>query len=414
MAEGEESKELQAADPPSTGEREAPSTEKGPFFFCKIVASPDLETPRGLSALDDLLGSTPERLELLSHLSRHSRQKAARSHQAPHAIYGPGLLSNCLPHQRRGFTCHQPLPPLTLLPEPYRYQTFSLKQLLGTDTHAASSPPADQNGESPGAQKEPATSTVFAELAGASGKNGSEAKKVAASLAAFLVAGQPASAVAPHRLRQVDRPPSRAASHVSVSRASESALGASAFAAQPPHAEGSAQSSVVSSYLARSLSAGGAPRLSAGPGVGTPAAFPAACPNGYPAGRGAAGAAQAGPYVHPGVRGAFPRPGMPAANVFPPVQSAASSGVRRPTERAPGEDGRSSVLAQRFASAAVRRAGSAVGSACSGAHGVPPVGSACSSAHGGVEGRSEAKEKKRRREEKKGKKEKRKRRTEGE
>ncbi|ESS32706.1 hypothetical protein TGVEG_228280 [Toxoplasma gondii VEG] len=386
MAAEEETKEGRRADS-AVNELERHPCEEAPSFFCEIVASPDLETPRGLSALDDLLSSAPERLSLLAHVARHSQQKALRSHQAPHAVYGPGLLSNCLPHQRRVFALHQPLPPLTLLPEPYRYQTFSLNQLLDADlTQAVSSRPEARADQAP----------VFAELAGAQKDASSETKKVAGSLAAFLLAGPPASAVAPHRLRQLDRKASRPASQVSVSRVSESSRGLAGT-----NADASGQSAVS---FARSLS--GVSRLS-GPGVHTPApAYPAV-------------------YVHPGrlgvcpprgaggPRGRLPRGVPPTA--FPQGQAAAQAGsFPRP---AGAEDGRSSsVLAQKFATAESRRAASAVGSACS-ALSAPPGGPAPAGlgpGGGGAERHREVKEKKKRKEEKKGKKEKKKRRTEGE
>ncbi|PFH34980.1 hypothetical protein BESB_058670 [Besnoitia besnoiti] len=382
MAAGDEEKEafVGAAVPAETSaENSISEHSEMPSFFCKVIASPDVDTPRSLSALDDLLAAKPDRAALLAHLCRHAQQKAVLSHQAPHAVYGAGLLSNSLPHQRRFFAVHQPLPPLTLLPEPYRYQTFTLNRLLEADSSL--SLPAD------GALRA-SSNAFFADLLAPSSAKGSssEAKKAAGSLAAFLLSGPPAPAVFLHRFRQVDR-----------------TLASRALPAPPGdnHKAVSAAASLPSS-ASSSVSA-----LSQPPSTTANAVAPAFAYFG------------GGARILPRGACAVVAPGAVAGAAFPqaPFAHAPPSGLGGLHPLALGEDG-----ARAFAAAAVARPGSRVGSACSsqvssasrqkrpmsylGGGAAPPPG-----ARHGLVGEDEERKKKRK-EEKKARKEKKKRKTE--
>ncbi|PHJ16173.1 hypothetical protein CSUI_010013, partial [Cystoisospora suis] len=133
-----------------------------PSFFCQVVFPPDVATPRSLSGLDDLLYSEPEKVSFLRDLYTHYQKKVILSRERPFAIYGPGLLSNCLPHQHKFFSFCQPLPPLSNLPSPYQYQTFSLSQLLQS---SFSDPPSSTNLLSPNASSSSAQGEVASSIA---------------------------------------------------------------------------------------------------------------------------------------------------------------------------------------------------------------------------------------------------------
>lgn len=169
-------------------------------FFCKS-ACPMPDPWREPNASDDLIGMHPDRVAFMKQQEQHFISRARLASLRPRGIYGPGLLSNTLPHQTKFFCLHQPLPPLPI-PEAHKYHRFALVDLLEHD----STDRGDQTGNEPG---------FFCSLVTAGGGDGNgnstsstvspekSAKTVAATIASFLLSAAPGAALGPHAFRKV-------------------------------------------------------------------------------------------------------------------------------------------------------------------------------------------------------------------
>ncbi|KAL8273093.1 hypothetical protein Esti_003014 [Eimeria stiedai] len=167
-------------------------------FFCKCCPPlPDLW--REPNASDDLIALHPDRVAFVKQQQQHFVSRLRLASLRPNAIYGPGLLSNTLPHQTKFFCLHQPLPPLPI-PEAHKYHRFTLVDLLEHDTATQGEQTNNESGF---------FSSLSASAAGSRSGSSSmvspekSAKSTAATIASFLLSAAPAAALGPHAFRKV-------------------------------------------------------------------------------------------------------------------------------------------------------------------------------------------------------------------
>ncbi|XP_026192101.1 auxin response factor 7 [Cyclospora cayetanensis] len=169
-------------------------------FFCKCA--PPMPDPwRPPNACDDLLGLHPERTAFVKQQEAHFCARLCLATLRPRAIYGPGLLSNTLPHQTKFFSLHQPLPPLPI-PEAHRYHRFTLVDLL---EHELPEAKGEARSDEQGFFSSLAASAAGNSSGGCSNGGSTEksAKATAATIAAFLLSAAPAAALGDHAFRKV-------------------------------------------------------------------------------------------------------------------------------------------------------------------------------------------------------------------
>ncbi|OEH75507.1 hypothetical protein cyc_03418 [Cyclospora cayetanensis] len=171
-------------------------------FFCKCA--PPMPDPwRPPNACDDLLGLHPERTAFVKQQEAHFCARLCLATLRPRAIYGPGLLSNTLPHQTKFFSLHQPLPPLPI-PEAHRYHRFTLVDLL---EHELPEAKGEARSDEQGFFSSLAASAAGNSSGGCSNGGSTEksAKATAATIAAFLLSAAPAAALGDHAFRKQKR-----------------------------------------------------------------------------------------------------------------------------------------------------------------------------------------------------------------
>ncbi|KAL8429186.1 hypothetical protein ACSSS7_006745 [Eimeria intestinalis] len=167
-------------------------------FFCKCCP-PQPDPWREPNASDDLIALHPERVAFVKQQQQHFVARLRIASLRPSAIYGPGLLSNTLPHQTKFFCLHQPLPPLPI-PEAHKYHRFTLVDLLEHDTTSQREQTSNDSGF---------FSSLSASAAGSRSGSSSlvspekNAKSTAAMIASFLLSAAPAAALGPHSFRKV-------------------------------------------------------------------------------------------------------------------------------------------------------------------------------------------------------------------
>ncbi|CDJ39014.1 hypothetical protein, conserved [Eimeria tenella] len=169
------------------------AAQVGNTYYCKSV--PPMPDPwRQPNASDDLIGLHPERVAFVKQQEAHFTSRLRLATLRPRAVYGPGLLSNTLPHQTKFFCLHQPLPPLPI-PEAHRYHRFTLVDLLEHDA--------------PEVKAEAGTEELsfFHSLSGSNSSSSSSsdksAKAAAANVAAFLLSAARTAALGEHAFRKV-------------------------------------------------------------------------------------------------------------------------------------------------------------------------------------------------------------------
>ncbi|KAL8450546.1 hypothetical protein Emed_002418 [Eimeria media] len=167
-------------------------------FFCKCCPPPP-DPLREPNASDDLIALNPDRVAFVKQQQQHFVSRLRLATLRPTAIYGPGLLSNTLPHQTKFFCLHQPLPPLPI-PEAHKYHRFTLVDLLEHDTTTQREQTTNEPGFFSSLSASAADSRSGSSSMVSPEKN---AKTTAANIASFLLSAAPAAALGPHAFRKV-------------------------------------------------------------------------------------------------------------------------------------------------------------------------------------------------------------------